>query len=238
MKNKFTDIHHHILYGMDDGAASPEKMREMLRRAAKDNIGRIVATPHVTPGIRRFDRTRYERVLQEAQAFCDTENLGIRIYGGAEIFYSPQTCAFLMDGRVPTLAGTDFVLVEFSPDVRYENMRDALENLLRSGYLPILAHVERYACLVHHIRRAEKLHEELEVCYQVNCGSVLDKHGMGSHRFTEKLLDLDLVDMLGTDAHGPNLRPARMSEAWRKIKKEFGTDYADELTDGRLLFEA
>lgn len=237
MKHKFTDIHHHILYGMDDGAASPQIMQQMLRNAAEDNIGRIVATPHVTPGVCRFNREQYQRALVDARSYCDGEGLEIEIYEGAEILYSTSTCDFLLDGRVPTMAETDHVLVEFSPDVRYDSMRDALENLLCYGFIPIIAHVERYACLTHFPSRAEKMKEELDVCFQVNCTSILSNKGMGNHKFAEKLLDWDLVDALGTDAHSPHTRSVHMLEAWKKLKKDFGAAYANELTDGHVLFE-
>lgn len=239
MKYRFTDIHHHILYGLDDGASDREKMQQMLRRAAQDNIGRIIATPHVVPGVKRFDREQYERALQEARAYCRENDLPLELYEGCEILYTSQTCGFLMDGRIPTLAGSDFVLVEFSPDVRYDRMYDALDSLLHSGYLPIVAHVERYACLGQHPARAEQLKDELpEVCFQVNCATVTGEgRSHAERRFLEKLLDWDLVDALGSDAHGVSRRCVQMSAAWKKLKKEFGSAYADELTDGHLLFD-
>jgi len=213
-------------------------MHETLHKAAEDNIGRIIATPHVTPGVKRFDREQYRRAMDDARAYCRENGLGIELYEGAEILYSSQTCDFLLDGRVPTMAGTDYVLVEFSPDVRYDRLVEALDDLQRSGFMPIIAHVERYACLAQHPARAEKIHEEMDVCFQVNCSSIIgERRGMGNLRFVEKLLDLDLIDAIGTDAHGANHRSVHMRQAWQKLKKEFGVDYANELTDGHLLFE-
>lgn len=238
MKKKFTDIHHHILYGIDDGAATPQKMYEMLEKAAEDNIGRIVATPHVTPGVKRFDRDQFDRALRDARRYCDENGLDIELHEGCEILYTSQTPSFLLDGRIPTMADTDYVLVEFSPDVRFERFKEALDSLLGCGFLPIIAHVERYSCLAQHPARAEKIKEEMDVCFQVNCSSIIGnkKSSMGSHRFVEKLLDWDLIDALGTDAHSPNLRTVHMREAWQKLRKEFGVSYANELTDGHLLF--
>lgn len=238
MKRKFTDIHQHILYGIDDGAATPQKMYEMLEKAAADNIGKIVATPHVTPGVKRFDRDQYDRALRDARAYCSENGLDIELYEGCEILYTSQTPSFLMDGRIPTMADTDYVLVEFSPDVRFERFQEALDSLLGRGFLPIIAHVERYSCLAQHPARAERIKEALDVCYQVNCSSILNdkKSSMARHRFVEKLLDWDLIDALGSDAHSPNLRSVHMREAWQVLKKEFGASYANELTDGHLLF--
>lgn len=238
MKKKFTDIHHHILYGIDDGADSREKMYAMLEKAAEDNIVRIVVTPHVTPGVKRFDCEQFSRALSDARAYCREKRLDIELYGGCEILYTGQTCDFLMDGRIPTMADTEFVLVEFSPDVRFDRLYEALDSLLHCGFIPIVAHVERYACLSQRPARAEKIKDELaDVCFQVNCSSIIGEHcAPAIRRFVEKLLDLDLIDAIGTDAHGVSARSVHMTRAWQILKKEFGTAYADELTDGHLLF--
>lgn len=234
---RFTDLHHHILYGLDDGAQNPREMHAMLRKAAEDGIGRIVATPHVTPGVRRFNREQYQRALAEARSYCAENALDIELYEGAEILYTGQTCEFLMEGRIPTMADTDHVLVEFSPDVRYDRLMDALEALQCHGFLPIVAHVERYQCLSTHPARAEKIKQEMDVSFQVNCSSLIAKKEAATRRFVEKLLDWDLIDAIATDAHSSTVRCVHMQEAWRFLKKEFGAGYANELTDGHLLFD-
>ena len=234
---RYTDIHHHILYGMDDGAQNPKEMHAMLKKAYEDGIGRIVATPHVTPGVRRFNREQYRQSLEEARAYCKTCGLDIELYEGAEILYTGQTCEFLAAGRVPTMAGTDHVLVEFSPDVRFDRFCEALDALQGHGFLPIIAHVERYQCLSSHPSRAEKIKEEMEVCFQVNCSSIIGKKDAATRRFVEKLLDWDMIDAIATDAHSSGARCVHMKEAWRLLKKEFGASYANELTDGHLLFD-
>lgn len=234
----FTDIHHHILCGMDDGARSPDEMRDMLRRAAQDGIARIVATPHVTPGLAYFDRERYDRTLKDAQAYCRAEGIPVALYAGAEILYTDQTCRFLAEGRVPTLAGTEYVLVEFSPDIRCDRLYGALAQLLRAGFLPVIAHAERYRCLTRHPARAVELRRALDVCFQVNCSSILRPGDFFARRFIEKLLEWDMLDAIATDAHradGP--RTIHMREAWLKIEKKFGEIRANGLVDGHLLFE-
>ena len=101
MKARFTDIHHHILCGMDDGAKNHKMMYAMLALAAKDGVSRIVATPHVTPGVQRFDRERYRKILGEANAYCQEKGLDMTLLEGGELLYTPHTCRFLNDGEVP-----------------------------------------------------------------------------------------------------------------------------------------
>ena len=237
MKQILTDIHHHLLFGMDDGARDEKEMHAMLRMAAENGIGRIVATPHVTPGIERFNREQYDAALRIGQAYCDENQLGIELYGGAEILYTEQTCRFLEDGRVPTMAGTEFVLVEFSPDIRYAKLHDALSDLCRYGYVPIVAHVERYYCLLKHPARLQELKRELRLYFQVNCGTIIKQRNFTTRHFLKKMMNWDLLDVIGTDAHhAANVRTCNMRDAWYALKREFGREYAYELADGHLLF--
>lgn len=237
MRKGLTDIHHHLLFGMDDGAQSAKEMHAMLRRAAEDKVSRIVATPHVTPGVERFDREQYDLALKDARAYCAENEIPIEVFPGAEILYTDQTCRFLEDGRVPTMAGTEYVLVEFSPDIRYAKLHDALTELQHYGYLPIVAHVERYYCLLKHPSRLLEIKRELDVCYQVNCSTIIKQKSFTARHFLKKLMDWDLLDVIATDSHhASGVRTVNIREAWHTLKREYGAAYANELTDGHLLF--
>lgn len=234
-----TDIHHHLLYGMDDGARSAEEMRSMLRRAAAEGISRIVATPHITPGVRPFDEEQCARSLDEAREICAKDGLDIELHGGAEILYTDLACRFLEEGRAPTLAGTRYVLVEFSPDERWERLRDALGHLRRAGFLTIVAHAERYDCLVKHPARLEELRDEWEICFQVNCASFLRNKGFFVNRFLRRMLEEDLLDCVATDAHrAEGMRVANMRGAYEALCRQIGEARARKCADGHLLFGA
>lgn len=237
MKYSFVDVHHHLAYGMDDGPKSSSQMAKMLRRAAKQGIGTIIATPHVTPGVHRFHVNQYRKALQEAREICAEEGLQIEILEGCEVLYTDQTPRLLREGKVPTLAGTDYVLVEFSPDVRYDRLREALEKLMCEGYRPLIAHVERYACLVHRPSRAERMKKETGVLFQMNCDTIVDDQGWWVRRFVRRMLENELIDALGTDAHNVSSRAAHMKQAYRAIQREYGLRYARRLTNGSFLTE-
>lgn len=239
MKTRFTDIHHHLLYGMDDGPRNAEEMRAMLRRANREGISTIVATPHITPGIQPFDHDQFQRALQEARAYCEQQRMDLTLYPGAEILYTDQTCRLLDEGYVPTLAGTDRVLVEYSPDIRFDRMRENLYELHRYGYVPIVAHVERYRCLVCRPARLEEIKGEMEIGYQVNCSTILRKKSLMLRYFLKRILDRNLLDAVATDAHSAaGARIVNLREAWRMLREEFGSDTANELTDGHIVFQS
>lgn len=238
MAISFTDIHHHLVYSVDDGPEAFHETEAMLRAAIRDRIGKIIATPHVVPGIEAFDLESFLWKLERIQLFCLREQLALEVFPGAEIFYTRFTRRLLDERRVPTLDGTDYILVEFSPVIGYEEIKDAVESLNRGGYIPILAHVERYRCLVGHPKRAYELKNQLNVRYQVNCTTIVHGKGFLVNRFCERLLRGELVDAVATDAHNVDTRPVLMMKAWRVLEKQVGTRYAARLTgmDGEFSF--
>ena len=226
----FTDIHHHILYGIDDGPDSFERMARMLHKSSEDGVARIIATPHVTPGVRRFNLERYEQRLVEAQRYCAENGLPLEIYGGAEILYTPMTVTMLLDGRIPTMADTQYVLVEFLPDIEFRELFRAVRKLVYAGYRPILAHIERYSCLMHRLKRVYALKDDYEVCLQVNCNTILNPKGFWVRRGIRRLLDDEMVDFVATDAHNIRSRKTHMREAYRLLRRAYGREYATYLT--------
>lgn len=237
MRPRFVDIHHHLAYGVDDGARNRRHMYRMLDCAASQGIHAIIATSHITPGVRRFDMEGYRRALREAREYCEASGYDMTIYEGCEILYTRQTCRLLQEGEIPTLAGTDFVLVEFSPDIRFAKLREALQDLISAGYRPVVAHVERYNCLTLRLGRTARLKDELNVYFQMNCSTLLKDKGYRLHRFCQWMLEHDLVDALGTDAHNTSSRRAKMKAAWKYLKWEYGSSYAEQLTTAAFIFE-
>ena len=109
----FVDIHHHLIYGMDDGAQTWEQTQQMLTCAWQNDIDRIIATPHAEPGMEPFPMEQLMRRIRRAQSWCDEQRMQMEILPGCEIFYTPQTVWMLREGLIPTLAGSNYVLVEF-----------------------------------------------------------------------------------------------------------------------------
>ena len=189
----------------------------MLRAAAADGITCVIATPHVMPGIAPFDGERFRQRLAALQSWCHDQALPLKLYSGAEIFYTPMTVQYLNEGRVPTMNGTAHVLVEFDPGERYEQIRKACGELTAHGYIPILAHTERYTALVRHPKAALALREELGLVYQINCGTIIAPKGFWQQRFIKSLLKEGALDQIATDAHNITTRPVRMKEAIAKL---------------------
>ena len=156
-KKGYIDIHCHMLPAVDDGSASMEESLRMAKFAAMEGITEIILTPHQKADRRcvTYDGTlRRMRLLQER---ADELRIPVRFHPGAELFYRHGVEDLLEEGKFHTLADSHYVLVEFFPGEEYAYIRDALVRISSCGYLPVLAHVERYASVVSEAGRAQQL---------------------------------------------------------------------------------
>ena len=112
----WVDIHAHILPGVDDGASDWEETNEMLRRAYEQGITHIIATPHYVSGQDTHSLREMVKKLRET-AFSISENMMVDL--GQEVQYFEELPSFLEQGKVLTLSGSRYVLVEFLPGDGY-----------------------------------------------------------------------------------------------------------------------
>lgn len=224
----FTEIHSHFLYGLDDGAHSRSEMEAMLDAAYTEGVICLYATPHATPGVYPLNNDLLMRRLYEARCYCVSKRYPINILAGAEILYTPALRNYISDQRLPTLGNSDYVLVEFVPNVSLKEMEFALELLRRQGYAPVLAHVERYKCLFRENNLA-KIKENYNVRCQINANSVLSKQRYFRARKIRSWFERNLIDFVASDAHDLRYRPFRMRAAYARLAKEYGREYANQL---------
>ena len=225
-----TDIHQHVLYGMDDGPETPEQMYAMLENDVREGITLVYATVHADALLRSKGIARYTERLNEANAYCESKGLPLRLVKGCEIRYFDSVPDLLSNRKLLNLDASRYVLVEFDYDVTPERIGKASDALYSAGFFPVVAHVERYANLVRDPERAMRLREQFDLKYQVNSRSVLNPHGFRKRRFLRKLLESRSIDVLATDAHDIVSRPAQLKAAYEKISADYGETYANYLT--------
>lgn len=228
---KFSDIHSHFVYGMDDGAQTREEMEAMLDAAWKDGVVELVATPHVMPGIRPFHEDRFQRHLEEARVYCRAHGYAMTLYSGAENLYTPAMISQAKDHCLVTIGNSRYVLLEFSPQISYDEIVEAVSLLERSGYIPVLAHVERYRAL-----RGFQLHrlkERSSVLCQINCTSAIDGGTLLERFQVRRWLCEKLIDYIATDSHDCSRRPTCMTETYTLLARRYGKDYIKRLMTSR-----
>ncbi len=235
----FTDIHNHCIYGVDDGAHRFESTQELLTEAIRDGVHAIISTPHVTPGQERFPQDVYDRHLQKARDWLQSQNMDISIYVGAEILYTPHTASMLQDGRITTMAGTKNVLIEFSPDDKYEQLLEAATAVGNAGYQPIFAHIERYMALTK-LDQLYELQEDYNVRLQVNARTLLKKPGLFRKKYLYGMFKEGLIDFVASDTHHMEGRRTCMTQGFEALSALAGKTAAEKLmieNPTRLLTE-
>lgn len=218
------DIHSHILPGVDDGSDNMDETLAMLRIAEDEGITHIIATPHYKDGRRNPSIETLEKKLQDVREQIKKEKLGIDISLGTEIRFFRGMEEELEHNRILTMNGTDAVLVEFMPDVEYPRIRDAMYTIRGEGYSPILAHIERYECMVKHPEYAQEI-KSIGVEIQVNAASIVGKLGFRTKRYVIGLLSRQLVDYVATDCHDSKRRKPEMKKCVKILKKKCDKSY-------------
>ncbi len=229
-ERKYVDLHCHILSGVDDGAADTEQSQRMLRMAAEGGICDIIVTPHYKAGRGRRNATceRVSTLVQEMQNWLDSESIPIHLYTGNEILYNYEIDNLLESHAVCTLADSFYVLVEFSPSDEYAYIKNGVQKILMAGYVPVVAHIERYEVLRKHTEYVEEL-VEMGALMQVNAASITGKIGWLTKRCVMRWIREELIYVVATDAHDDKKRVPALGTAYDAVEKRFGTKVSEEL---------
>lgn len=222
------DIHCHLLPGVDDGAESIEETMKMLEMEYEQGVRTIFATPHFR---RQMFEPPMEKVLEAYALVKERANHignGMEIYLGCEFHVNMDMVNALRYGARPTLAGSPYVLTEFSGAAECDYVRERILNLLSNGFIPIIAHIERYPNVMKNIDFIGQL-SDMGARISVNAESILGHEGFSIKRFCKKIIKLDLLDFIGTDAHGANHRVPQLGACADYLIKKYGSDYVKRI---------
>lgn len=217
------DIHCHILPGVDDGASDERETKEMLLMAYQEGVRSIIATSHYHGGMGSEEWIRREKALAVAVGLAQEIATDLYIYPGSEIYYSQEALEELKRGNVWTMNNSRYILVEFPVYVEFSYIRQAVQNLQYAGYLPILAHIERYEALTE-LENVEEL-VGMGIYLQVNAGSVIGKDGRKVKKYILRLLQERYIHFIGTDAHGSTRRRPLVKKCVTYISKKTDEAY-------------
>lgn len=226
---EFIDIHHHLLFGVDDGPATMAEMAAMLDAAAREGTRVIIATPHARPGIHAFNREMCHERLCRARAYCQEQAYALHVLEGAEVLFSSSTIHEFSSGRIPTLNGTDFVLIEWPVRTDAVHISNDLRCLTNEGLIPVIAHAERLRCFWFNPEQLVRLRNEMEIRIQLNANTVLKTWDIWTGRLMRRLLQEGVVDYIASDAHNLTLRKTQMREAYRRVAGEYGVSNAKKM---------
>jgi tyrosine-protein phosphatase YwqE len=215
-----TDMHCHIMPGVDHGSQSVEESIEMLKAEMAMGISRVILTSHTTA--ETFENTPetlaegYE-ILKQA---VEEEGLNIELHYSSEYRIDEYWDQLYSEGRIVPMPGK-FLMLENSFVQELISIDELMFDLSSKGYKPILAHPERYSYYHQRRTRYQKLHS-MGVKFQVNLLSLAGYFGGGARENAYWLLEHNLVDMLGSDMHSVEhaqiIQHYLNSKEWAKLQ--------------------
>lgn len=236
---RFVDIHSHILPGIDDGAKTWEESMEMLRIASSEGIGTIIATTHYGLYNQSYDINHARTLVDELNQRARTSGIDVKVLLGNELYYIPGIVRSVVQGKAATMADSRYVLIEFSEGIKPDEAEEAVREFTLTGYIPIIAHVERYTNL---FDKNLSIFTQLKNCgalLQVNTNSIAGNkrknifHKKNNRsKSTIDLLTAGMVDFVATDAHNTTGRAPHMIMAVEKMLDVVGVDVSR-----RILFD-
>lgn len=236
MAHGFVDIHSHILPGIDDGSRDWEQTERMLRMQQKQGVSHIIATPHFDMEQNVQDPDKLRELVAEANERARKAALPVTLYTGCEVLYSPGIIEAYRKGDILTLADSRYLLVEFYPRSPYREIEEGISSLVREGLIPVIAHVERYQCLMKEYDRLCEL-MKMGAVMQMNSRSLLGGRFDKRVKLCRKMVQNGFIHFLGSDCHNEEERPPKMQEPYETIVRFCGEQTADELTkyNGRCI---
>lgn len=228
MGKGFTDLHSHVLAGVDDGAQSIDVSLHMLKMAVDSGTTHLVATPHYIPGTQIYTRQKAEQAFTNLQQLAATMQLPITLVLGHEAMAEEQLLQDLKNGSCLPLGNTKTVLVEMAQTTYFEAFADIVSQLQASGYTPILAHPERMTLFQKDFDAIEEL-ITAGCLMQVNAGSLTGLFGKEIYNMAHDMVKNKLVHVVASDAHTDNRRHTRLDIVFNLLAQLYGEPLANQL---------
>lgn len=224
-----TDLHCHLLPGIDDGAKNLEISLKLLEMDAASGVQRIALTSHFNPErqtLEEFVQARAQAFLTMYQAMKETDLAGkLEFKLASEVYFSPGLRE--LDMTPLCIGKTRFVLVEFPVTHRPFGLEETLYTLQERGFTPIVAHIERYSFV---LENPAVLYEWVTSGFYIQINATTLLHGdKRLKRFLYQLIQWNLVHIIASDAHSPNRRPPNLAEGMALIRADLGDEMADRL---------
>lgn len=218
----------HIIPSVDDGAKNIAMSMEMLKKAEAQGIKNIIATPH--------DYAFYNNRKKIFLNYLTLQKTfpKIKLYLGCEIYCEPEAMesiiADLKSKIIPTMNNTQYVLVEFyTKETNFEKIMYCVKKLLEHGYIPIIAHIERYSFFS--IENMLRLKGN-GCMLQVNIYSLKEEKNPVTKANARLALQEKIIDFLGSDAHKIGHRPPNVKSGLNYLNKIQDTNYIYNITKG------
>lgn len=195
----YIDIHSHLLPGIDDGAQTLEQSYDLINGLTEIGFSQIITTPHIMHNV--YENS-FESINEtHKQTLIDLKNIGVepKLKAAAEYMLDDNFLHLLHSGKMLTL-GDKHILIEMSYLSAPLQLFEIIFDIQVAGYVPILAHPERYNFYHGNFSQYQKL-KNAGCKFQVNLLSSIGYYGTAVNEAASKLLQSGMIDFAGSDVH-------------------------------------
>jgi tyrosine-protein phosphatase YwqE len=218
-----TDMHSHILPGIDDGSPDVETSLQLVKGLMALGINKSIASPHIIGDMYRNNAATIAAAKDTLQKALEQESLDFELSAAAEYMLDSYFFELLHHKTALLTVKDKLILTEFSYAAMPSNPSEMAFAILTEGYTPILAHPERYGYYHSNFKQFDYL-KDLGFLLQVNLLSLTGYYGKPAAKAARYLIKNNLVSFVGTDLHHERHLSA-LSDA--KNKKLFAEILAD-----------
>lgn len=214
-----TDLHSHLIPGLDDGSQSLEESVELIRRLMNMGYKKIVTTPHVMSDYFKNTSEKINKGLDELRNELAKHSIPVAVDAAAEYMFDSGFIAKFRKGELLTF-GNNYVLVELSGHIPPEHFIEIMFEMKMNGYNPVLAHPERYVYWHYNFEHYVTL-KDRDILFQINVPTLSGAYSPAIKKICEEIIDNNMADFAGTDIHNHEyfalLEKARFSPHLEKL---------------------
>ena len=194
-----TDIHSHLIPGIDDGAADMEASISMIKKFHELGFKKIITTPHTMCDYYKNTPEIILGGLEDVRKELKAQSIDIEINAASEYNLDDGLSKLITDKQVLTM-GDNYVLFELPFMSEPPNFQEIVFQFQTSGYKPILAHPERYSYWYDDFEKYDELRAK-GILLQLNLLSLTGHYSPQTKKVAEKMVEANLIDAVGTDCH-------------------------------------
>ncbi len=224
------DFHSHIIPNIDDGSTSMKDTINMINEARQAGFTEIISTSHYIQKYYDLDCFEREKILDIIKKkVSEKKEINIKLYLGSEIYFTPEIIELVKNKKASTINNTRYLLFELPMNTKPLFVKEMVYKLMQNGYIPIIAHPERYSYVQENIRYIEEL-AGMGVLFQSNYGSIIGMYGNSAKKTLKKLLKNNLISFLGSDVHRTGQIYPKIPKALKKLRKILSAEELEKLT--------
>jgi protein-tyrosine phosphatase len=221
------DIHHHLLFDLDDGPRDLETSVAMAEMSIENGVTHVVCTPHSSEHFRFDPRRNWERLMAVQERIGNRLTLALGC--DFHLMYDNIEDAIAHPAKY-SIGGKSYLLVEFPNQSIAHNMLEIFFRLALAGLTCIITHPERNPVLA---QQPERMAEWIRAgCYvQITADSLHGRFGKTAMQISHTLLERSWVHFIATDAHDVQLRPPKLRDAYNLVAEKYGEETARRLCE-------